>query len=149
MLVNSIRQPGKKGRRFQFEACLAEDQQCKNIVKVNWRASSNAPALGAVLEGIASCADALNHWNASKKQGLKSIIVQIRRALYRVNSLILADSWSTTYGDSIGKIATGTALWCDWCDAKVRRYRGTARSGASMVFCEERCNLVSASLMLK
>ncbi|KAL5787893.1 hypothetical protein ACOSP7_004842 [Xanthoceras sorbifolium] len=58
-----------RGRRFQFEACWAEEQECREIVKGRWSSGNNAAALDSVLEDIFSCSGALNDWNIKRRKG--------------------------------------------------------------------------------
>ncbi|KAL5746072.1 hypothetical protein ACOSP7_027218 [Xanthoceras sorbifolium] len=44
----------------RFEACYAEEQECREIVKGKWSSGGTASALVSVLEDISSCAVALH-----------------------------------------------------------------------------------------
>ncbi|KAK3225835.1 hypothetical protein Dsin_005697 [Dipteronia sinensis] len=56
-----------RGKRFFFEECWLEEQECRDIVETVWRIPESQCNMGNVLTKIEKCGMLLKSWNLKKK----------------------------------------------------------------------------------
>ncbi|KAK2661511.1 hypothetical protein Ddye_000085 [Dipteronia dyeriana] len=62
-------------RRFYFEECWADDEECQEIVSSVWEDSVQRGNLSKVLDNIRKCGNLLNTWNMKKCETHRKDIV--------------------------------------------------------------------------
>lgn len=86
---------GYPTRRFLFEACWAEEEECRVLVKENWGISSHFLRMQDVACSIGACVGKLSVWSANKRRNLKRDIADCQKALTRASASLYPGCWSS------------------------------------------------------
>ncbi|KAL5834935.1 hypothetical protein ACOSQ4_014432 [Xanthoceras sorbifolium] len=84
----------RSSRRFHYESCWEDDEECKALIKDTWYLSSGPPDLLHVCESLKNCASSLQMWYSFKRGALVCRIkANKKKTLASVGSQVHSLSW--------------------------------------------------------
>ncbi|KAK4858105.1 hypothetical protein QYF36_011142 [Acer negundo] len=72
---------GRFRRRFHFEACWADRDNCQALISKSWILSDREEAMGRVVGAISNCGQQPSIWNARNWTALRSDIKRVQDEL--------------------------------------------------------------------
>ncbi|KAK2638243.1 hypothetical protein Ddye_026038 [Dipteronia dyeriana] len=93
--VDGLRSKGcGRRKRFHFEACWAEKEECHKLIKRSWVASIGSDELSSTVSNSYNCVKVLNDWNRISRRNMVRDICIKQNELRVASSTIIDGSWN-------------------------------------------------------
>lgn len=84
---------GSRRRRFFFEECWIDNNECRDLISKEWVDSRGLTVVDGVLSNLRICGSRLDSWNVQCRRRLKEVIVNKKMELHNAYNNIEKGSW--------------------------------------------------------